>query len=447
MKILTVDDEVKYTRLIKTALEMEGHEVVTATTGREALECIDREQPALVCADISMPGMDGLALLDKIGKMPSPKPDVIMISALSDTKTAVQAMKLGAFEYVTKPFEMDELSLLVQKVAEKRDLVRTNAELKKILSNTFSFGAIVGASPAMKSLFTMLEKVKDLETLVLIRGSSGTGKELVAKALHFQSLRRERPFVAINCSAVPETLLESELFGHKKGAFTGADRDREGTIAAAGSGTLFLDEIGDIAPEIQVKLLRVIQEREYIPVGAAKAESAKARIIAATNRDLEEAVAAGDFREDLYHRLNVFPVFLPSLSERRDDIPALVGHFLKKCKYTGPVPDGATMAVLMDHTWPGNVRELENCIERAVILAGSEPLRPGHFLLRDYRPGKDTGTSGFTIPDEGVSLDHIEKHYLLEALKKAGGNKTKAADLLSISRRAIYSKMKTHGIA
>jgi DNA-binding NtrC family response regulator len=445
MRIIIVDDEVKYTKLIQSSLEIDEHETWTATSGEEALRLVQKINPHLVISDIAMPGMDGIQLLDKIRSLPDP-PEVIMVTADTEAKTAVQAMKKGAFEYVTKPFEMDELSLLVSQVADKKQLQDKTRHLEQQLHARYSFSSIIGSSAPMQILFDLMTKVKDLDTLVLIRGESGTGKELVAKALHFQSVRVKSPFIPVNCAAIPDNLMESELFGHKKGSFTGADRDKEGYCTAVGNGTLFLDEISELPIEMQSKLLRVLQEREFFPLGSNKNQILRARVICATNLNLEEAVGSGEFREDLFHRLNIFPLYMPPLCERKEDIPLLVEHFLKHHQKDLSSIDSETMDWLKQYSWPGNVRELENQLERAVILTGGGNITREHFQFSAMRKSGSETSGGFHLPDEGVSLNEIEKNYLLSALEKAGGNKTRAAELLGISRRAIYSKMKTHGL-
>jgi DNA-binding NtrC family response regulator len=445
MKIIITDDEVKYTKLIQSALQIEGYETWTALDGQEAWKLVQKAGPQLVITDITMPGMDGLELLEKCRQLPDP-PEVIMVTAHMDAATAVKAMKNGAYEYITKPFDMDELTLLVHQVQDKYELENKNRQLQGQLETRFSFDSIIGSSAPMQALFEMMTKVKDLDTLVLVRGESGTGKELVARALHFQSIRGKEPFVPVNCTAIPENLLESELFGHKKGSFTGADSDKEGYCAAAGNGTLFLDEIGELPLEMQSKFLRMLQEKEYRPVGSNETRIVNARIVCATNTNLEEAVVSGEFREDLFHRINVFPLYMPPLCERKDDIPLLVKHFLEKLKRQDVKIDADAMDYLMAYSWPGNVRELENHIERAVILAGDDPVQKSHFQLGPPRKPNADSLTGAGLTEEGVSLDEIEKNYLLAALEKAKGNKTRAAELLGISRRAIYSKMKTHGI-
>jgi len=339
---------------------------------------------------------------------------------------------------------MDELSILVNRIKQQSQLKQKNQHLEQQLQTKYNFTSIIGESSSMQKLFSLMNKVKDLTTLILIRGESGTGKELVAKALHFQSVRKKEPFLPVNCAGIPENLLESEFFGHKKVSFTGADNDKEGYCSAVGQGTLFLDEMGELSMDMQAKLLRLLQEKEYTPVGTHKPLTFKGRIICATHVHLEEAVETKDFREDLFHRLNVFPLYVPPLSERKQDIPILVKYFLKKFSKAPKELTADAMNKLTQYTWPGNVRELENNLERACILAEDAVIQVEDLTINPTHNQSVPNT--LSIPKEGLSLDEIERNYILAALESANGNKTKAAEMLGITRRSIYSKMKTHGL-
>jgi DNA-binding NtrC family response regulator len=389
-----------------------------------------------------MAGISGLELVKRV-KAAYPRVECIVMTAYADAKSGIEAMRAGALEYVAKPFEMDEMLLKVKSAVEKGALREEIKALQQSAAQKTRLDGLIGGSDAIKKVIDQAKIVAKRDTTVLIRGRSGTGKEIVARGIHAESGRKE--FVAVNCGALPETLLESELFGYEKGAFTGAASQKIGLFEKAAAGTIFLDEIGDISPNIQVKLLRVLQEREFTRVGGTQVIRTGARVIAATNRNLEDAVKAGHFREDLYYRLNVFPINVPSLAERLEDIPALVESFLLKFRHSAGVEDGV-MRKLMEYPWPGNVRELENCIERGLIMANGAPIALSH-LPENIRLNFTAGFSqAMRLPDEGISLDELEKSLVIQALEKAGGNKTRAAKLLGISRRAMYSKMSTHGI-
>ncbi len=442
-RVLIVDDEGKMRAVLAMALDAEGHEVAEADSGETALTRLETFEPDVVVTVIRMPGMSGLDLLKKIKAGPAPI-EVIVMTAYADAASGIEAMRNGAVEYVAKPFEMDEMLLLVRNAEEKRTLSHEVESLRRDARRRHELGRIVGGSRAMQETIKQARIVAGRPTTVLIRGRSGTGKELVARGIHEESGRRG--FVAVNCGAIPETLLESELFGHEKGAFTGANERKIGLFEKAGSGTIFLDEIGDLPSRLQVKLLRVLQEREFTRVGGTEPIPSEARVIGATNRNLEEAVKEGTFREDLYYRLSVFPITVPSLADRVEDIPALVDSFCFRHRHTAGLGAGVVER-LMEYSWPGNVRELENCIERAAIMAGGGPVELSHLPehIRENRTLQSPAV--FQLPPEGTSLEEIEKNLILQALERADGNKSRAAQLLGISRRAIYSKMKTHGIA
>ncbi|HLP42565.1 MAG TPA: sigma-54 dependent transcriptional regulator, partial [Fibrobacteria bacterium] len=421
----------------------EGWDTAEAASAEEALKALGRGDGFdVVITDIRMGGMSGLDLVRE-ARRDRPETECVVMTAHGDAGTGVEAMRAGAFEYLTKPFEMDEMILLVRSALEKGRLRGEVAELRSREADRHRLDRIIGGSKAMQEVIRQVRMVAPRDTTVLIRGRSGTGKELVARGIHAESGREG--FVAVNCGALPETLLESELFGHEKGAFTGAHAQKAGLFERAGRGTVFLDEIGDVSPAMQVKLLRVLQEREFTRVGGARPIRTLARVIAATHRNLEEEVKAGHFREDLYFRLNVFPVFVPSLAERSEDIPALAEAFLKRFGHSAGMAPGV-MTALREYSWPGNVRELENCLERAAIMAGEDPLQPAHLPehVRDRKVLERP--AAFRLPETGLSLDELEKSLVIQALEMASGNKTRAASLLGITRRALYSKMHTHGI-
>ncbi len=439
--ILVIDDEERMCKILQVALQGDGVRVATAPNAEVGLAAFERQPFDVVITDLKMPGADGLQVLERV-KQRSPQTEVILMTAYATAQTAVEAMKKGAYDYVIKPFEMDELRLKVRHILEKKRLVCENVALRQELRERYSLKNMVGRSGAMQEVYRMVQKVAPSDATVLIRGESGTGKELVAQAIHHHSPRADKPFIAVNCAALPESLLESELFGHEKGAFTGADRRKLGRFELAGEGTIFLDEIGDLTPATQVKLLRVLQNHQIERLGGTEVIQVRARTIAATNKDLEEAIRQGTFRQDLYYRVNVFPIYLPPLRERKEDIPELVEHFLQKFNHAhGMAP--AAYERLMAYRWPGNVRELENAIERAVILAGDRRIEaedlPAHIR------GAPRGEFRIDIPDEGISLEEVEKGLIYRALAKAGGNKSRAAKLLGITRRKLYSMLERFG--
>jgi Nif-specific regulatory protein len=413
-----------------------------------------------------MPGMGGLDVIREISALHIATP-VIMVTAYASVQTAVDAMKLGAFDYVTKPFIPDELLIVINRTIELSRVQRENVLLRKQLKRKYDFEGLIGDSVKMQKVYEIMEKVADTDSTILITGRSGTGKELVAKTIHFNSSRSEKPFVPLNCAAIPRDLLESELFGHEKGAFTGALVTRVGRFELANEGTLFLDEIGELDPSLQVKLLRVLQEREFERVGGTKTIRVDVRIIAASNRDLEKATRDGKFREDLFYRLNVIPIHIPSLRERTEDIPLLIDHFMRKFsrkRKREPLKfSPEAMGCLLGYPWPGNVREIENLIERLTILV-SENTADVPDLPEKFRQmaGKETVKDGFTakasvasvkdddIPDSGINLnaviDNMEKKLILRALEKTGGVKNKAAELLGLNRTTLIEKMKKKNI-
>ena len=372
-KLLIVDDERRMCIVLKTAFENSNYLVTTANSGESALAAMSVETFDVIISDVKMPGISGLELLKKT-KEKCPETRVLLMTAYADTQTAVDAMKNGAYDYIIKPFNIDELRHKVANILENRSLRKENQELKQKLKNQFSVGQLVGKSKAMRHVYQLVDKVAQTDASVIIRGESGTGKELIAQAIHEMSPRKDEPFLPVNCSALPENLLESELFGYEKGAFTGADKLKPGLFEAAGGGTIFLDEIGEISLSTQVKLLRVLQSKEVVHLGGSQTIAVHARMIAATNRNLEEAVKDGSFREDFYYRINVFPVFLPALRDKKQDIPDLVAHFLVLQGKNANHIDPKAMDLLIQYHWPGNVRELENIIQRSLIMAGDQQI-------------------------------------------------------------------------
>lgn len=453
-KILIVDDETSMREFLAILLEREGYSPETAKNSADALQYLAEKEYELVISDVNMPGLDGIGLLEKIKKS-NPDTPVIMITAFSTTEQAVEAMKYGAYNYISKPFKVDEIKLLVRNAIEKRRLIRENAQLRVQAQAKNSFSGLIGKSRKMISLYEMIEKVAPTGVTVMISGESGTGKELAAKAIHFNSDRREQAFIAVNCGAIPETLIESELFGHVKGAFTGAVVDRPGLFEQANGGTLFLDEIGEVPLLLQSKLLRVLQEREIRRVGGGETRKIDVRIITATNRDLEAQVAEGTFREDLYYRLNVVDLIMPPLRERPEDILLLAEHFFLKHAGKNSPPSGIISPEALDFLWgyqfPGNVRELENIIERGVALGAGEitlNLLPQQVLRfnREYKTLEEV-----EIPCSGMDLDAylagIEKRFLLKALEQSGGVRKKAAESLGMTFRSFRYKLSKHGMS
>jgi DNA-binding NtrC family response regulator len=441
--ILVVDDDVEMRELVHDVLKSRGHQITTAGGGQEALTLLAQTDFDVVLTDLRMKGMEGTELLTEIKNL-YPDIGVILMTAFGSVETAVEAMKRGASDYLTKPVKSEEMIRVVERAVREAALRREVSRLRKEVHKEYSFHQILGKSKAIQAVFDLIRRVGDSPTNVLITGESGTGKELVAKAIHYNSDRRDAPFIPVNCAAIPEQLLESELFGHMRGAFTDAKMDKRGLFEEAQKGTVFLDEISELPLMLQAKILRVIQEKEIRRVGATKSTSVDVRIIAATNLNLNEEVKAKRFREDLYYRLNVIEIKLPPLRERREDIPLLVDAFLKKCgeargKEMKGVSESA-LAMLMDYAWPGNVRELENVIERAVTLSLGEKISP------DDLPSGVQGSRGDRrVLDEAAEktlpLHEIEKEYIKKILEKMGGNKYQAAHVLGIDRKTLYRKL------
>jgi len=452
--ILIVDDEKNYTLILSAVLEDAGFETLTANSGSESLDILSRSDVDLVLTDMKMPGMDGIALLERIKKQDVDLP-VIMMTAHGTVEKAVEAMQKGAYTYILKPFDNEQLVLYVNKAVSMYRVVKENRELRSAVEDRYSFHNIIGKSKAMRNVFQVIRKVAPASATVLIEGASGTGKELVARALHFNSPRKDKPFVAVNCSALTETLLESELFGHEKGAFTGAVSMKKGRFEIADRGTLFLDEIGELSPDLQVKLLRVLQERVIERVGGVKPVSVNIRLITATNKSLKEEVAGGSFREDLFYRLNVVPITLPPLRERLEDIRPLVGHFIEKYsdeRNTEPPVAGIDREVerlFYEYDWPGNVRELENVIERAVVMS------PESIIQVSDLPKDFVDNAHGTLHMDGIPLDAnlydtlalVEKNMIVRALKKANYVQAHAAELLGIGKSGLNQKIKKYNLS
>jgi two-component system response regulator PilR (NtrC family) len=452
IRILVVDDELSMREFLSILLEREGYQSDQAESAEAAIKLLETDSYDLVISDVNMPGLDGLALLERI-KKDAPETAVLMITAYSTAEQAVEAMKLGAYDYIAKPFKVEEIKVLVRNALEKRNLQRENLRLKQQIQERYSFSGLIGKSRKMRDMYTIVEKVADSMANVLIYGESGTGKELVARAIHFNSPRMEKPFIAVNCGAIPETLIEAELFGHKKGAFTGAVANRAGLFEQADGGTLFLDEIGEIPLQLQAKMLRVLQERQFRSIGGTSDKKADVRVVAATNRDLEDQVREGTFREDLFYRLNVVQLRLPSLRERPEDIPLLLEHFHKKfakLSNDGEIITNEAMKALLVYPFPGNVRELENLVERCLVLGDNiitlDSLPP---QVVNYQHSAGSGKYP-EIPSTGMNLeahlDGIEKQFLLQALGRSGGVKKKAAALLGMTFRSFRYRLAKFGM-
>jgi len=457
-RILVVDDEEIVIRSCVRILDGSDYQIDTAHDGEEALRKVEGNLYDVMILDIMMPNLSGLEVLRRV-KETHPDMDVIMITGLSQIDTAVQAIKLGAFDYIPKPFEPDELKLVVQRALERRQLLQENLNLKSEISSKYRFENIIGSSPPMQAVYRLVVQCAPTNSTVLLTGESGTGKELIARAIHYNSLRRDKPFIPVDCTSLSENLLESELFGHVKGAFTGAIGNKKGMFEVAGSGSLFLDEIGNFSISIQAKLLRVLQEREFRAVGDTRTQIANFRLITATNRNLKAMVAAGTFRDDLYYRINIFPIHVPALREHKEDIPALAYHFLKSFsaelgKQVTDISEGA-MSALMNYAWPGNVRELENVIQRAAILTTDNVIRHAH-LVNIIDPSRRP--DDFAVPRTGdelkrvkkaareKSVEEIEKQFVLEALKRNEWNVTKSAEDTGMQRPNFQALMKKYTI-
>jgi two-component system response regulator HydG len=439
-RILVVDDEFSVRDSLSLWFQKDGYDVESAANGNEALEIFEAGRFDVAVVDIKMPGMDGVQLQEHLARL-DPDLPAIMITAFASVDTAVRTLKLGAFDYVTKPVDPDELSHLVRRAIEQRRLRQENLQLRETIDEFVAGDVIVGEAPAMKKVLELAEHVAKTDATVLIRGESGTGKELIARAIHANSRRRYAPIIAVNCGGLPETLLETELFGHEKGAFTGAQYRRKGRLEMADGGTLFLDEVGSISLKTQVDLLRVLESHEFTRVGGSKSIRVDFRVICATNEDLEKAVEDGRFREDFFYRINVFLIEAPPLRVRRSDIPLLANHFLERFarqmdkRITQISPEA--MAVLESHDWPGNVRELSNAIERAMVVGKGRAIQPEDLPLR--------GTPRVP-PDEADSLAEVERRHVASVLEKVDWNITRAAEALRVDRVTVYNKIKKYGL-
>lgn len=450
-RILVVDDEESMCQYLAILLRKEGYEVSTVNSGVQALQEIGQQQFDLVMTDIQMPKMDGIQLLKGI-KALDPTAPVIIMTAYASEQSAIDAVNLGAFSYLQKHCKNDEIRMVVRNALALGRARSENKELKKKLTRSTKAKKIIGQSPRMRSVYKMVEKIAATNATVLINGESGTGKELIAHSIHEHSDRVDGPFVAINCGAIPETLLESQLFGHTKGSFTGADRDHNGFCQQAEGGTIFLDEIGETPHAIQVKLLRMLQEREIYPVGSSKPIKVNLRVVAATNRNLEEEVANGNFRIDLFYRLNVIPLNLPALRERTDDIPLLVDHFLRRCcpqEYQGTlgsIMQESALKALQGYDWPGNVRELENVVERASIIRDSQLITVNDLPTEMQDGNASEGTNGNMSVGGNITLDDLEKAHILALLENTGGARKQTSEILGINASTLYRKLKKYGV-
>ena len=456
-RILVVDDEEIVIRSCMRVLSGGGFQIDAARNGLEALSAINKNDYDVLILDIKMPRMDGIEVLQRV-KETHPDIDVIMITGLHEIETAVQAMKLGAFDYLPKPFDPDELELVVARAFERRQLLQENLSLKSEVSARYRFENIIGSSPRMQAVYRLIARCAPTNSTVMLRGESGTGKELIARAIHYNSLRKDKPFVTVDCTTLSENLLESELFGHVKGSFTGAVSNKRGLFESADGGTLFLDEIGNISMSTQAKLLRFIEEREFKAVGDTRLRTVNVRLISATNTDLESMIADGKFREDLYYRINIFPIEIPPLRERRDDIPALAFHSLKRfsneTEHKITEFSAGAMNLLMNFDWPGNVRELENVVHRAVILANGNVIRQGHLVnIINMLPQVELDVPRTSEELKRIkkiarqkSVENVEKHFVLGALKRNGWNVTRCAEETGMQRSNFQALMKKYDV-
>jgi DNA-binding NtrC family response regulator len=438
--ILVIEDEEKYRRVISLHLSASGYEVKAAGSAEEGLK--HAADADLVLTDLKLPGMDGLAFLEQLRSQNMLAP-VIVMSAFGTVEIAVEAMKKGAFDFLPKPFSLDHLTVEVEKALEVRKLRDENRELRDALGKKYQFENIIGHSTAMQEIFATITRVAPTRATVLLGGESGVGKDMIARAIHQHSPRKDRPFVKINCAALPENLMESELFGYEKGAFTGANISKPGKFEAANTGTVFLDEIGDVPLPIQVKLLNVLQDRKFERLGSNRVLQVDVRVIAATNVDLREALEQGTFREDLYYRLNVVSLNIPPLRERKEDIPYLVDHFAQK--FGGKISESATERLMAYH-WPGNVRELENVVERSILLAPGPEVQAADVRIDTAQRSRPAAASTDGFLPEGMTLDQYEQSLIREALKRANGNKSHAARLLGLTRNALRYRLAQMGI-
>jgi DNA-binding NtrC family response regulator len=445
-RVAVVDDDLEMGRLVADLLSEEGYAVERFSAASEALVKFKKEQPQVLITDLKMKDIDGMMFLKKV-HADYPNIVCVMMTAFGSIETAIEAMKTGAYHYIVKPFKNDEMILVVRRAMEKASLTQENKTLRRELQKSFSLESIIGKSPAMLEVFDTIKRVANANATVLIQGESGCGKELVARALHSSGSRKTKAFVAVNCTAIPEGLMESELFGHVKGSFTGAIADKKGLFEEANGGTLFLDEIGDLSPTLQAKLLRVLQDKTIRPVGGTESKEIDVRIVAATHRDLKVMVADGRFREDLFYRLNVLPIKVPPLRDRSEDIPLLVENFVAKYAAQNNLPvhgvSADAMAALLGHPWPGNVRELENLIERAVVLCPADRIEKDQIMGSVVQDAKKKIEQLF---EDTPTLDQIEERYIKLILLRMHNQKDKAAKVLGINRRTLYRKERSYGL-
>jgi two-component system response regulator AtoC len=450
--ILVADDDASIRSLLRQLLTDEGYSITEAATGTEVIAQVGESSPDLVIMDVRMPELDGIEALPKV-KSASPKTSVLIMTAFGSSNAAIKAMELGAFDYITKPFELDKISHTVKRAFDYQDLAQEVEVLRDEISSLVQTERIVGNSPPMQEVYKTVGKVAKADATVLITGESGTGKELVAEALHYNSNRRSGPMVKVSCAALPETLLEAELFGHEKGSFTGAMTMRKGRFELADKGTVFLDEIGEMSLATQTKLLRVLQERKIERIGSSLPIKVDIRIICATNKDLQKQVEQNKFRDDLYYRLNVINIHMPPLRDRKEDIPALVEHFLAKHRYSATAQPAAiseeALKRLTEYEWPGNVRELENVVERAVVLSRGQIITSRELPFGEHVDGEHEDENEDVSAERSFfkkSVSQFEKDLIMKALKDAGGNRSKAAEMLGIYRRLLYAKIKEYGL-
>jgi DNA-binding NtrC family response regulator len=440
-RILVVDDEEIVRESLSAWLEEDGYTIGTAPEGETAIERIKNERWSILLVDLKMPGIDGLQVLEAAKKL-QPDAVAVIMTAYATVDTAVAAMKIGAYDYLVKPFDPEELSLMIQKIVTQQALLRENILLRKVLKREYHFRDLISKSPAMQAVFDLAKTAARSQSTILILGESGTGKELLARAIHAESPRSEGPFIAVSCAALTETLLESELFGYEKGAFTGAAGLRKGKFELADGGTIFLDEIGDIGPKLQLDLLRVLEERRFYRVGGTEPITVDVRVVAATNRDIKKAAETGAFREDLFYRLNVIPIHLPPLKDRREDIPLLVDHFIERLsvEMNRKIDAVSTeaMSLLMAHDWPGNVRELRNVLERGMVVAAGSVIEASELGLTPV--SAKASAQGETL----MSLDEIERRHIASVLQETGGNISHASRVLGIDRATLYNKMRKY---
>ncbi len=445
--ILIIDDEPKMAGILKRVLSKQGYEVVTTSEPKQGLTILQSQPVQIILCDLKMPGMDGIEVLER-AKQIQPQAEFIMMTAYATAQTAVESMKKGAYDYLIKPFPLDELKILLARVLKTKTLQEENVRLREALVDKFHFDNIVAESKPMQAVLARVAKVAPSDASVLLRGESGTGKEILAKAIHQASPRKDKPLVTVNCSAIPTTLLESEMFGHVKGAFTGAVETRQGLFQSADGGTIFLDEIGEVSPAVQVKLLRVLQDGKFQRVGDTVPITVDVRVIAATNKNLEEAIQQGAFRQDLYYRLNVVQIYIPPLRERKEDILPLIEHFIKKFQRPGKTITFApeTIDLFLAYDWPGNIRELENAVEHAVVMGESQQILPCDLplALQTFYSKQELALS--TPIHEQMTLADIEKRWIINALRKTNKNHTRAAKLLGITRRTLGYRLQKYEI-